>query len=137
MRTYLMTAIVLLFALTACGKGEEHSHDEGGLADKMLATLDKDGDKLVSRDEFASHFTDVDTDASGSISKAELESHHQEMHGGEHSGHTPDAEFTKADANGDGSITPEEFSSLFTTMDKDGNGTLMRGELLQHVNPTH
>lgn len=136
MRYFITIAIVLTLALTACGKEENHDHsqDEDGVVDKMLARLDTDGDKLVSQTEFEAHFADIDSDTSGSISKAEMTAHHTQMHG---EAHEETTHFSNLDTDNNGQISPAEFSVVFANIDKDGNGQLMRGELLQHIHPTH
>ncbi len=65
-----------LSTLTAQGRGQGQAKSRGPLA---FETLDSNGDKVLSKDELQSHprlyaqFDSIDTDKSGAISQAELQ----------------------------------------------------------------
>jgi Ca2+-binding EF-hand superfamily protein len=133
--------------------------DPGEMADGMMERIDANGDGELSQDEIpermARMLTGADTDASGTISREELQSAMQNFRGGPGGGFGgPGGGFggpgggrggfgdpemmtrqfiSQADQNRDGTITEDELNPQMRAMlqgaDADGNGVLDAGEI--------
>jgi len=96
-------------------------------AASLIEQLDQNGDGKLSADEFkgpAEHFTRMDTDGDGYLTKEELEAGRPAPMGGK-------GGFEQDDADGDGRVSKEEFSGpedLFDRLDADGDGYITREE---------
>ena len=77
----------------------------------ILRQLDTNDDNVVSKEEFVARATErfdlADTDKDGKISSAEREESHSIIRA-----HGMQQVFEAADTNGDGQLSPEEFSNL-------------------------
>lgn len=119
----------------------------------MFQRADTDGDGFVTRDEFSTGrsqmFARLDANGDGVVEQAELdqarEAFHRRMHGpadawgdmgpkvkGERHGRF----LQRMDANGDGSISAEEFAAagdrMFARLDENGDGRIAKDELPKH-----
>ena len=131
-------ASVFLFSLQA-----EESRRERPPHGGMLERLDTDGDKMVSKVEMLSHFDSIDTNGDGLLSAEEMKAKHEAMRekfegmrrerGEQHKDKDPAERFAKADANGDGVISKDEFKGpemMFSKIDANGDGNLSKEELM-------
>lgn len=108
---------------------------------RTFATLDDNGDRVVTEAEFASHisenaFLTLDRNKNGRISR-------QEWHARE-TGQTADRMFETFDSNNDDAIEATEFEAkpgsakrreidaLFRTLDKNHDGGLEWNEIIHH-----
>lgn len=155
----ILSAIVALLLLLA-GSSELYAQDRGQQAgqgrgmrqppsvDQVFAREDKDGDGLVSKDEFggpAEHFSLFDTDGDGYLTREEVTTSLQNPPprnggGGQGRGNDPRSgqngppkfDFTQMDTDGDGMLSAEEFigpEDLFSLIDADQDGALTEEEL--------
>lgn len=100
-----------------------------------LARLDTDGDGAITKDEVEAvrqaRFAEADTDGDGQLTRAELEAF-GEMRRETRKMRRRDAAFETMDANGDGTIGPDEFGGpedrIFDRLDTDGDGTITAEE---------
>lgn len=131
-----------LLAITQPAVGQPNGpHTEGKSGkkpspDRMIQRLDRDGDGLISFEEFqlpgkrrgADRLDEADTDGDGNISRAEMEaqlSAHLEAVKAK-----AEARFEQADINDDGFVTPEERKQVaFEMLDINGDGYLSPEEL--------
>lgn len=83
MKKILMLSTVAVFALSAPAFAEHHEGDHG--KDHGWAEFDKDGDHMLSKEEFlakkAAHFDKMDTDHDGKLSKEEMKAKWKDMKG--------------------------------------------------------
>ncbi len=105
----------------------------GGQIERMLLSLDGNGDGQISRDEarqgIAQRFSRMDTDGDGTVSRMERRLSKRT------------ARFAAMDANGDGVVTlPEMETALqqrvrdrFARIDADGNGAITLEEVQNRV----
>ena len=95
------------------------------------SALDKDGDGAVSRSEFAgtdADFARLDRDRDGRLNPADFDFSPQPP--------SPAlALFGRADRDGNGKITREEFEAVFRAMDGGGLGFLSQADLQQAFSP--
>ena len=124
-------------------KGKAGGHHKG----PNFADLDKNGDKVLSKDEaqgrLLDNFAQLDKDGSGTLSQDEMPMGKQGKSGRQHKRPT----FVQLDANKDGSLSEAEYNVQpqsnkdkghqrhnFQQMDKNNNGVLdkteVRGRLL-------
>ena len=111
---------------------------------RHFASLDKDGDKRLSRAEaagaprMAEHFDAMDADKDGFLTREEMKAAHEQRREGRREEMRQHAEqrFTAADTNHDDQIDPAEAkvampkaAENFTQLDVDKNGKLSRDEL--------
>ena len=123
------------------GRGMGRGSGMGPSAGMMMQGIDSDGDGRVSGAEFmAWHdgvFAAMDADGSGTVTKEEF----MAVRMGPGAGQGPMAEemqaaeaaaFDRADSDGDGTISADQFTDLaaaeFTAADADGDGALTAGE---------
>jgi Ca2+-binding EF-hand superfamily protein len=99
---------------------------------EILARLDTNGDKAISRAEFidlrATMFARIDADASGTVTRAEIEAA-QAAAGGSAAA---DDRVWQQDTNGDGQLTLAEYTSQtrgFDRADRNKDGYLTGAEL--------
>ncbi len=152
-KTFLVLGMAALMAgFTACGGNAEQKATENNTTDKAAVENNDEGSKCGEgkcgegkcgganeAGEKTDHFSSIDADANGEISKEEFVAHVTK-------------EFAEKDANGDGKVTAEEcghfdmlntdgddfiseeeFSAghenMFNKMDKDGSGSISREEM--------
>jgi Ca2+-binding EF-hand superfamily protein len=141
-RTLIGWAAAFL-AAWACGSSEaqDNAGPKGkprGLAGKgvdvIFSKLDKNGDGVLTRDEFpkAERFDALDADRDGKLTKEELQKGIAEglKKLGERGAQNAIAARLKGlDTDGDGKISKAEFDAAFTRLDKDGDGFLSEDEL--------
>ncbi len=110
------------------GKGKPGPGGKGKPSPEMvLKHLDKDGNGSISKSEaperMASHFDKLDANGDGAVTLDELKAAFKKRgERGERGGRGPGGK----GFGGKGRPTPEDFIKRF---DKDGNGTVSRGEL--------
>lgn len=99
-----------------------------------LFEADSNNDGVLTRQEFdasrATHFTRLDADNNGQLSREEMRAMRGERGGRGHRG--GGHQLTRADANSDGSITRDEFLArpiaMFDRLDADNNGVISAAE---------
>jgi len=120
----LVSATSLVFAGPGQGKGKGKGKGGPGgkgkpTPEKVMKHLDKDGNGSISKSEaperMATHFDKMDANDDGAISLDELKAAFKKR-----------AEKGGKGKGGKGKPTPEKFIKRF---DKDGNGTISKGEL--------
>ena len=102
---------------------------------EALARLDTDGDGNITQAEVdaarQARFAEADVDGDGQLTRAELEAF-GEMRRETRKMRRRDAAFETMDANGDGTIGPNEFGGpedrIFDRLDTDGDGTITAEE---------
>ncbi len=95
------------------------------------SALDRDGDGSIARAEFAgsdADFARLDLDRDGSLTAADFDFSPQPAPPGL-------SLFGRADRDGNGNITREEFESVFRAMDSGGLGFLSRADIEQALTP--
>ncbi len=101
--------------------------------DATKAALDRDGDGSVSGAEFAgapADFARLDRDHDGILTAADFDFSAHAL------APSPGAMlFYRADRDGNGKVTREEFEALFGQLDRDGAGFLALSDFQQAVNP--
>jgi Ca2+-binding EF-hand superfamily protein len=138
------------------GKGMMHA-DPAAHTDKMLEHHDTNKDGSISKGEaadspLAEKFADLDGDADGSLSRAELEAavaakmekmkaHHAEMKDMTPEQHAAKM-LEKLDKNGDGSVAKDEVAGTkmekkFEHLDVNGDGTITSEEMVETVKAHH
>ncbi len=121
------------------GPGANKRMHQPPTVDQVFAKDDKDGDSMISKDEFGGppeHFSHLDTDGDGYLTREEV-ANAQKNPPRSHGSPPPTAEnfkehFTRTDTDGDGVISTEEFTGPaehFTLIDADQDGMLTREEL--------
>lgn len=139
MKHRFMTAAILL-ALCGPAMADDRGDHRG---ERFAKRLDKDGDGLISRDEFQlppnRMMEDADTNGDGAVTLDELkaerdkmQARHAEMMAKRRADGDArmDAMFKAMDTDGNGAVTPEEAkSAMFARMDKNGDGYLSRDEM--------
>jgi hypothetical protein len=124
----IILAGALSVAASAASAHDRHGHGGG----RMLEHADTNQDGTVTRDEFLAArtqmFTRFDRNSDGVLDDADRREHASPQ-SGEHGGKMRE----QIDANNDGKVTKEEFTSagapLFDQADSDGNGVLGKEEL--------
>jgi len=111
---------VLLLSTFAFAQGR------GGDPWERMSRFDADGDGKVSKEEFrgpARVFERFDADADGFVTEAEVTARR--------SGRGPDAAavLKQVDSDGDGAVSPDEWSAWFEKHDENGDERLDAGEL--------
>jgi Ca2+-binding EF-hand superfamily protein len=99
-----------------------------------LFEADSNNDGVLTRQEFdasrATHFTRLDADNNGQLSREEMRAMRGERGGRGHRG--GGHQLTRADANSDGNITRDEFLArpiaMFDRLDADNNGVISAAE---------
>jgi Ca2+-binding EF-hand superfamily protein len=132
MRLALLIAIAaLVLAISIPSFAQPPSGPPNGRGFQSTARYDKDGDGLVSKEEFPgpdSMFTKLDTDGDGYLSGDELRGVRER-----------DIMFAKADANSDGKVTLEEFiayqKQMFSDLDENKDGALSSDEFAAGLGP--
>jgi len=102
-----------------CGEGKCGGADEAGEKQDHFASIDTDGDGIISKEEFTAHmdneFAEKDSDGDGNITADDCKM------------------FDKFNANGDEFVSKEEFSAghgaMFGKIDADGNGSISKDEM--------
>ena len=140
-----ISAAVALSAAT--GAVAERGH--GG--QERFNAVDTDGNGLISVEEFSvkrtTDFVEIDTDGNGAISEAEMMAHREkrraerEAKRSEKQAKGVARMFERADRNGDGQISLEEFEATgnqrFARMDKNGDGSLAPNEMKRRHHGKH
>lgn len=131
-------AIIALMAGTAtvgaAGLAAAQPH-HGGMAN-MMERLDTNGDGQITKEEAeaakAARFAEADTNGDGGLSMAEM----QAFHAAEKARRMETMRqrmFEKADADGNGVISADEFEArgapMFDRMDADGDGVITAEEM--------
>jgi hypothetical protein len=101
--------------------------------DATRSALDKDGNGVISRAEFAgpdAEFARLDRDRDGSLGPADFDFSAHAL------APSPGATlFYQADQNSDGKVSPEEFQALFRSLDPDQTGFLCQDDLRRAFAP--
>ena len=124
---------IAAFSLPLIAVAQPHGHHGGMKA--HLTEFDTNGDGDISKAEIdakrAATFADADTNADGALSQAELVAHHEAKQA-ERKAKRQAAMFAKLDADGNGTISADEFNSRpmrgFDKMDTDGDGVITEEE---------
>ncbi len=101
--------------------------------DSTRKRLDRDGDGQVARDEFpgpAADFARLDRDRDSALTAADFDFSEHAL--------TPSPGlglFYRADRDGNGKVTREEFDGLFTSLDGGGQGFLSQTDLIEALSP--
>ena len=135
----------------ARARSGDRDSDRRGERGRGFEHVDSNGDGQVSFEELTavrpniSHerFDGLDKDGDGFLSHEELRRGHRR--GGEGRHGDPARHFEKADVNGDGELSFEEFSAnaeemrmrMFNRMDVNGDGVVTREEMSRHRPPHH
>jgi len=124
------TRVLVAVALSAAFSVASAASTDGSPA-RGFASLDKNGDGVISRDEAAAHprlaesFDRIDTNKDGVLSQDELRAARQAHH----------ADRPKLDANGDGMISRDEAKNAprlmanFDAIDTNKDGMISRDEM--------
>lgn len=145
-------------------KGPHHGPHRGPPPGPRLEELDQNSDGNISREEIAAHetsrFAEIDTNGDGQLTAEELSAHadarREEMRAEREAlmarfeemrqrgeGERRERMFAELDANGDGAISADEFTSrpreMFDRLDANGDGVVdeterqaMRGQRGEH-----
>ncbi len=148
----LVSGIALVLTMSTQVNAFSGGHMKNCDAEKrtttLLEKLDINQDGQITLDEAqaakAEKFASIDTDQSGSLSKAEIQAHMQQKQTemqqsmregyGKRGGMRMGKHYMRMDSNGDGEITQEEFTSrvpLFDRADADQNGIVTQEEIAQ------
>lgn len=110
------------------------THEQGHGRRGKIETLDKNDDGRISKDEakgtrLEKHFTEIDTNKDGSLTRAELKAARQK-----HARATPAEIIAKHDTNGNKTLEANEveqsrWGKFFAKIDADGNGSVTEAEL--------
>jgi Ca2+-binding EF-hand superfamily protein len=106
----------------------------GGPRRNVFARLDRNGDGAIDQSEWQKfqqfRFRRLDTDENGSLSASEMEQGGRRPAGGGRAGQP--ARLARLDANGNGTITQQEFlagqMAMLTRLDADENGSVSKAE---------
>lgn len=136
MKVLAVAVVVLLGAGTLLAQGHRVRAGAGQgpdcpqTWDRMVEKADTNKDGKISKEEFLAfhpRFEKLDADKDGTVTKEEIlaDAPNEER---------AEKMFERHDANGDGKLTVQELNSrreeMFGKMDKDGNGTLEKGEFV-------
>jgi len=134
----VLTCFMVLPALADVSETRPQQGGRGHSPERFIQTLDKDGDQLVSFEEFSAHqprhgmehFNDADADGDGNVSRAEMEAALAKRH---RSDEQRAAErFDETDINDDGYLTASEIKqSMFQNLDINGDGYVSGEEFEQ------
>jgi len=151
---FLFFLLLLLASPTRAGEEEEPPRPQrprgpsGQALWERLKTYDKDGDGVVTREEFggpARFFVRLDADKDGNVTKAEAEAMANRRGGGRRErapsrtapAHTGGLTLDLLDADRDGHVSKEEWAAFFAAADRDEDGRLSEAEWKRMLEPNH
>lgn len=124
--------LAIVFMLATSGTAPAFKGAGGPGTGNFIEDFDKDGDGLVSQEEFPGpddHFTQFDADGDGYLDEDEAPQGPPPGHMGGGQGPNP---MDRMDTDGDGLVSLDEFpgpDNHFTQFDADGDGFLSGDEL--------
>ena len=135
MKRQVALAALILSTAGAVALAQPSGHKSGPMGfkptpERVIKYLDKDGDGLVSIDEFempdhgprADIWRGLDADDDGAVSREEVQAHIDDRW----------MRFEEADINGDDLVTQDEVeAAIFAKLDADGDGFLTEDEFAE------